>query len=276
MKKHNIKVNIILIVIALFYIFVFIPQNKLLLAAQMYAEPDSYAPTSNYNDVVNKILDFIGSRQENKSNEEITPTPNSTIPNPTGPYDYQPEITSALQPSLPKNSANIFPYRQCDYPNSPMHNGCNICKAGCGIVSVSIILSKFAIMADPVTVEKKYEEFGFNAGCDGTYMYDAKTMLERYGLKTSNYIFASNYGYSINSVAQDIRDKVKNGWVVLALGQFCLNGCGHFFVITDIDSSNQVTSYDPYYEPNSRNQPINYTSRYPFPLYKYAFGVRKE
>lgn len=276
MCKFILKVNIIFITITLLYLLIAIPHIQFVHATQMYDDPgtsSSDTTTSNYNDAIKILLKFMSIDSDGQNNTAPTPTPIVNLNYPT-PF-YTPYDGATPSDASPAPSSSIIPYRQCDYAHVPMYNGCNICKVGCGITSVSIALSNYGINADPIAVENQYQLNGFYAGCDGTYLYDAKRILELYGLKTSNYIFASNTGYKIDLVAQDVRDKVKNGWIVFALAKFCNNGCRHFFIITDIDSSNRVTSYDPYYEPDSRTQPINYQARYPFPIYEYAFGIKK-
>ena len=198
-----------------------------------------------------------------------------------------PDATVSGTPSPTQPVAGAFKYyRQCDYRSVRLRDGgaeCTMCKAGCGITAAAGVLATLQNSSiDPPTVLKRYTELGFESGCGGTTMSAAKKILDSYGLKTSaTYLFGSSKGYSINQVDEDIREKVKNGWYVFVLGTFCEGGCGHFFVITDIDSANNVTSYDPYYfdgkrfPPPSTSQPINYSRSNPFPVYKWAFAVRR-
>ncbi len=181
-------------------------------------------------------------------------------------------------------------YRQCNYRNINVVNNCKkdgtsatMCNMGCGMTSVAMILSTLLQdTIDPIQVWKKYNDNGASISCAGTNVADAKTVIESYksrGIQTSAtnlFSYGHNNAASIDEVASDIRQKVKNGWYVFVLADFCEGGCGHFFVITDIDDNNVVTSYDPYYEPPEASRlPINYTNRYPFPKYRTAFAVKK-
>lgn len=215
------------------------------------------------------------SNSSNNSNNRNSSTQNVTDPN-----ALSPEQLASYPTPQTVNGFKI--YRQCNYRNISTIKGCTnsgtLCSMGCGITSAAMILSTILKQnIDPVTLLKKYKDMKAYIGCDGTNADDAKKVIQGYGLQTSGYLF--NYGHSnaatIGQVAPDIREKVKNGWYVFALTDFCKDGCSHYFVITDIDANNVVTSYDPYYEtPENSKLPINYTNRYPFPKYRTAFAVK--
>ncbi|PIZ62586.1 hypothetical protein COY16_03870 [Candidatus Roizmanbacteria bacterium CG_4_10_14_0_2_um_filter_39_13] len=266
MRNNFIKVNIRNVQIYLGSIILFV---FLLLTSGLYnpsfaaiPETDSGGSTSGFrnNSAIREILNLLGGGPDD---EQYYYTEDPTDPN-----------ISPVYPS-PYNQGNITAYRQCNYRSTTMHNGCTLCYAGCGLTAASITLSAFGIKVDPPAMNNKYRELGLYAGCSGSHLASAKTVIEKYGLKTSQYLFGGGV-YTIEEVAPDIRAKVKSGWIVFVLTHFCSGGCGHFIVITDIDEANRVTSYDPYYEPpESSIQPISYQARYPFPKYIAGFAVRK-
>jgi|GEM_PF-6059385 len=273
MRKKFLKVNIRNVQIYLCSIFLFAfllltlgPRNPSF-AAIPEIDPGNSTSKSLNNKVIREIFNLLGGGLDDEqyhTDDEQHYTDDPTDPN-----------ISPIYPSPDNNQSNITAYRQCNYRNTTMPNGCTLCYAGCGLTAASITLSAFGINVDPPTMNNKYRELGLYAGCNGSHLASAKTVIETYGLKTSQYLFGSG-PYTIEQVAQDIRDKVKNGWIVFALTHFCEGGCGHFIVITDIDEANRVTSYDPYYEPpESSPQPISYQGRYPFPKYIAGFAVRK-
>ena len=244
---------------------------------------------SNYNDtpslkserdMLQTILDLLDSNNDSIA----TPTTNNVQPTTT-------PTTSNGQPTATQTppSTSFTAFRQCNYRNNVLKTNadgttCSICRAGCGPTAVATALSIFGISADPVEIVKKYSQNNLFISCEGTNLNDAKKIFESYGLRTyphlnkdqKSSLFASESGFRIDEVAIDIRNQVKNGWVVFALLKMCSGGCKHFTIITDIDSQNRVTSYDPYYEPpESSKTPINYSSRSFQPLYLYAFAVRR-
>ena len=75
------------------------------------------------------------------------------------------------------------------------------------------------------------------------------------------------------TVVPDLKKYLDSGWTFFALANFCEGGCGHYFWITDIDNKDNIWAYDPAY--GRYEIPYNENSRYPFPLYRLAFGVKK-
>lgn len=166
-------------------------------------------------------------------------------------------------------------YDQChsDFGNTPLPQGCTICRAGCGPTTVSMIVSSFF---DPSFNPKKtidyYQARGYYIGCSGSYIDDAKKLLKSLGFTTTDYRVYKLA--TADKVYQDFKKYLDGGWTIFALANFCENGCGHFFWVVDVDDQKNIWAYDPYY---GRKQlpPFNENQYYPFPKYRYAFGVRK-
>jgi len=293
MRKYLPKVNtsvftIISIIIASISILSF--ANKVRAREAEFDNGYESNYPSNYNDtpslkserdMLQTILDLLDSNNDSTTLPTITPSTN-----PAQSQGSNPSPTSSI--SIPP-STSFTAFRQCNYRNNVLKTNadgttCSICRAGCGPTAVATALSIFGISADPVEIVKKYSQNNLFISCEGTNLNDAKKIFESYGLRTyphlnkdkKSSLFASESGFRIDEVAIDIRNQVKNGWVVFALLKMCSGGCKHFTIITDIDSQNRVTSYDPYYEPpESSKTPINYSSRSFQPLYLYAFAVRR-
>ena len=96
-------------------------------------------------------------------------------------------------------------------------------------------------------------------------------MFQSLGLKTTDYL-VFNLEKS-DTVVPDLRKYLNAGWTFFTLANFRDNGGGHFFWITDIDNQGNIFAYDPYY--GRYEIPYNENSRYPYPLYRVAFGVKK-
>ena len=198
----------------------------------------------------------------------------------TGKFDPITTVTPSITNPFPLSTgqpiqSNYIYYSQCNgpYDNYSLPQGCTLCKAGCGPTTVSMILTSY-LQADynPQKIVDLYTQKGFYAGCDGSSYSDAKAVLNQMGLKTTDYMIYNNA--TINEVADDFKNYLKNGWTLFTLGRYCDAGCGHFFWITTIDENNNVWAYDPYYGRLSAT-PFNENRYYPFPKYRVAFGVKK-
>ncbi len=168
-------------------------------------------------------------------------------------------------------------YSQCQgsYDSYPLAEGCNVCQAGCGPVTVSMILSSYIDQKyTPPEVVEIYKSNGW-AAC-GTGLSYAKSVLTSRGVKTSDYILPfSGREYSIDEVRDDFKSYLDNGWTLFVLAWFKPNqGYGHYFWITDIDQNGNVLAYDPWYGAG-QSAPINQNVRYPLPKYAAAFAVKK-
>lgn len=195
-----------------------------------------------------------------------------------------PSITpSSIQPSTNPSSSGssnqngYVYYSQCQgsYDDYPLAPGCNVCQAGCGPVTVSMILSSYVDQKyTPPEVVEIYKDNGW-AAC-GTGLSYAKSVLTSRGVKTSDYIVPfSGYEYSIEEVRDDFKSYLDNGWTIFVLAWFRPGqGGGHYFWVTGIDENGNVLAYDPYYGAG-QSAPINENVRYPLPKYAAAFAVKK-
>lgn len=214
------------------------------------------------------------------------PVINTPIPTlePTAVPTPQPSITlSSIQPSTypsssgSSNQNGYVYYSQCQgsYDDYPLAPGCNVCQAGCGPVTVSMILSSYVDQKyTPPEVVEIYKDNGW-AAC-GTGLSYAKSVLTSRGVKTSDYIVPfSGYEYSIEEVRDDFKSYLDNGWTIFVLAWFRPGqGGGHYFWVTGIDENGNVLAYDPYYGAG-QSAPINENVRYPLPKYAAAFAVKK-
>ena len=125
---------------------------------------------------------------------------------------------------------------------------------------------------NPQFIVNQYKSKGYYLGCSGSSYYDAKTLLQNYGLKTTDFIYFNLE--SADKVVDDLKKYFNAGWTFFTLANFKENGGGHFFWITNIDSQRNIWAYDPYYG-RFQTPPINQNSRYPFPKYRVVFGVKK-
>jgi hypothetical protein len=145
--------------------------------------------------------------------------------------------------------------------------------AGCGPTTVSMISSSYVDKKyDPKTIVSLYDKNNYLLGGDGSRYSDAHELLKGLGLKTTDYLVFNSE--KSDTVVPQLRKYLSAGWTFFTLASFCSEGCGHYFWITDIDNQGNIIAYDPAY---GRYQiPYNENSRYPYPLYKVAFGVKKQ
>lgn len=181
-----------------------------------------------------------------------------------------------LPPSKSKASVSGFNpvyYPQCGgpYDNDPMPNGCNLCAAGCGPTSVSMILSSYVNKQfDPPAVLKLYAQNGSPAGCQGTTIVDAQNILSQNGMKTTDVIY---YVDSSNDEAiTDMKSYIQSGWTLLTLVSYAKDW-SHFYWVTNIDQNNNVWAYDP--GDAKRPVPLNENTVQPPAKYMLAIGVKK-
>jgi len=232
----------------------------------------------------------VGSTITQKPSETVSPTPNF---NPfielidiflnlgLGTYDNQEYTESNISTSIsispsPVSSniqTNKIYFAQCNgYGNISLPSGCNLCEAGCGPTTVAMIASSYLGSGyNPKQIVDFYEKNNYYLSCAGSRYSDAKTALEKMGLKTTSYMTYDQE--TSDTVYADFKKYIDAGWTIFTLASFCDNGCGHFFWVTDVKNGN-ILAYDPYYGKNS-TPPINENSRYPFPKYRVAFGVKK-
>jgi hypothetical protein len=124
---------------------------------------------------------------------------------------------------------------------------------------------------NPKTIVNLYDTNGYVLGCDGSRYQEAHELLKSLGLKTTDYLVFD--AEKSETVVPDLKKYLNSGWTFFTLANFCEEGCGHYFWITDIDAKGNIWAYDPAY--GRYEIPYNENSRYPFPLYRLAFGVKK-
>ncbi|MBI5127421.1 C39 family peptidase [Candidatus Roizmanbacteria bacterium] len=199
---------------------------------------------------------------------ETTQTPSGTE-NPSSPD------TSTTNNNQPPTTGLAY-FAQCDseYADLPLPDGnCNLCQAGCGPTTVAMIASSYlGSNFNPRTIVNMYKSRGYLLSCAGSTYYDAKSILESLGLKTTDYI-VFNFE-TADQVTGDLKKFLNSGWTFFTLANFKSTGGGHYFWITDIDDKGNIWAYDPYYG-RLQAPPFNENSRYPFPEYRIAFGVKK-
>jgi len=135
------------------------------------------------------------------------------------------------------------------------------------MIASSLVDKKY----DPKTIVEIYRKNNYLLGGSGSRYTDAHELLKALGLKTTDYlVFDSEKS---DTVVPQLRKYLNAGWTFFTLASYCSGGCGHYFWITDIDTSGNIWAYDPAY---GRYQiPYNENTRYPYPLYRLAFGVKK-
>jgi len=171
------------------------------------------------------------------------------------------------------DNEKIYYYQCGEYGSYSLPSGCTLCSDGCGPTSVAMIAASYIDKnITPQTIVDLYKNHGYLLGCGGSRYSDAKSALESYGLKTTSYMIYNLE--TADQVVNDFRNYINSGWTIFTLVNLCQAGCGHFFWITNIDSQGNILAYDPYY--GSTEIPYNENSRSPFPLYRLAFGVKKQ
>jgi len=236
------------------------------------AEPSatlSATPTNNSNvklitDLLSILLD-LGKNTQTIPTNQLTPTPFLSI------FPINP--TSGNPPNPP--NGDLIYYSQCggSFDSYSLPSVCTLCRAGCGPTTVAMITASYIDNSiTPQTIVDLYKQKGYFLGCAGSRYSDAKNALESYGITTTDYLLYSLE--TIDQVAADFKNYINNGWTIFVLANYCDAGCGHFFWITDVSANNDTWAYDPYYG-RFQSPPYNEKSRYPFPKYRVAFGVKK-
>lgn len=196
----------------------------------------------------------------------VTPTPQSN--NLTPP----PQSNNPPSSGNPQSGSKTY-YAQCNgYGDLALPSGCTLCRSGCGPTTVAMIAASYlGSQYNPKTIVDLYKNKGFFLGCGGSYYADAKAAIESLGLKTTSYM-SYNLG-TADRVASDFKKYIDAGWTIFTLANFRPDGGGHFFWVTEVRGNN-IYAYDPFYGKSS-TPPIDENSRYPFPKYRLAFGVKK-
>jgi len=236
-------------------------QNKILFTNEKIIP----TPSDSIHKLENKIKDFFQLMDDLNSigqgaNNNQSPVTNNPTP-----------ITNNQSPVT--NNPSLTYYSQCgDLGSLPLPDGCTLCYAGCGPTTVSMIASSYLGKDyDPKTIVDLYKSKSYLLGCAGSRYSDAKQVLQSLGLKTTDYLV---YNFeTADQVVPDLKKYLDAGWTFFVLASFKESGGGHYFWITDIDNQDNILAYDPYY--GRFEIPYNENGRYPYPLYRLAFGVKR-
>jgi len=233
--------------------------------------PTKTADENAYDNNTKVLINLLSVLLNNSNETSITPSTSVSQP-----------LTLTVTPTNKKNkkgseqpAGKYVYYAQCggEFDSYPLPSGCTICYAGCGPTTVSMIAASYIDKnITPKTIVDLYKQKGYLLGCAGSRASDAKSALSSYGVKTTDFM---TFSYdTIDTAAKEFKNYVNNGWTIFILADFCDGGCGHFFWITEIGNNNDTWAYDPYYG-RLQPPPYNEKSRYPFPKYRMAFGVKK-
>lgn len=237
-----------------------IENPDLTLIVDLGKNPDDFNPLLEFLNIFINFGQGVGSSTQNQSSTTIQP---QNLP------------TGQANPSSTPNprSSNFTYFAQCNgYGDIALPDGCNLCYAGCGPTTVAMISASYlGNNFNPKTIVDTYKSNGYLLGCAGSRYSDAKQVLQGLGLKTTDYLV---YNFeTADQVVPDLRKYLNAGWTFFTLASFRDVGGGHFFWITNIDNQGNIFAYDPYY--GRYEIPYNENSRYPYPLYRLAFGVKK-
>lgn len=279
MKKIYRIVNYFILVILFFSLFLAVPKSIYSATTQTATYDTSLKPLI---DLLN-ILFGGGAPTTNQPQLNISPTGTSSPGASITPF-------VSLTPTQTGLGGFTY-YPQCNgnFDNYPLQFGCNICQAGCGIATTSMILSSFVDQKfTPPAVEEIYKQTYnlydqmkdpqlnslkkyFATGCDGSSIGGAQTILKQNGVRTSDIqIYSSN-----DEALADFKNYLNAGWTMYVLGRYCDGGCDHFFWVTQVDANNNVWAYDSYYG-RFQVAPFDENLYYPFPQYRMAFPVKKQ
>lgn len=201
--------------------------------------------------------------------------------NPLFNFGNQNQLNQTVETGLTQQSGQGQPtgltyYPQCDgpYDNYSLVGGCNICQAGCGQTTTAMILSSYVDKKfTPPVVADLYAKNGVVSGCKGTNIMDAQNIMKQNGVLTTDLIINSSTDNT--QILSDFKSYLRNGWTLFTLARYCSQGCGHFIWIVDVDSNNNVWTYDSFYGRKQIPPPFNENKYNPFPYYRVAFGVKK-
>jgi hypothetical protein len=237
------------------------------LSPEQKAKEDATIFTNTLNTLINLPFLFLQSTGTNEGEPSPTPTPDIQTSIPT---NYQ------LPTTIP--STKLSYYSQCSgpYDEKSLPDGCTVCKAGCGPVSVSMILSSYVDKTlNPLKTIALMDKAGVRMGCYGSYISEIYSYLKGRGdLKVSDFIIPSDKELTAKEVAKDFEGYTKSGWTIFVLANFKKGAGGHYFWVTDIKSNGDILAYDPYYG-KQQTPPISENKYSPAPYYRYAFAVKK-
>lgn len=288
--KEKKFIILFLVIILLNFCFIFfnkkifaVTPSELEISITIY--PTQTDSSDNGSSILIDLFKIFFSMPNFKTEPINTPCENGLCPSPTLeiiPTNFNP-LTINPTPNVLNNNINqnqdnfnYVYYDQChpDFGNTPLPQGCTLCRAGCGPTTVAMIISSLLNPSfNPERTVEYYKEKGFYVGCEGSFIFHAKEVLNQLGFLTTDYLLFDSYA-TAELLYKELKNYFNRGWTFFVLADFCEGGCGHYFWVVNIDDQKNVWAYDPYY---GRKQlpPFNENQYYPFPKYRYAFGVKK-
>jgi len=242
------------IIILILFLFLF---NQFSLIKPLVAQTPATNTTNNIDlsilGELIRLLFSLGFRPQGGNLPDLTPipgnvhsgansAPSAPAPYNPGPIPFTPPSGYVYYSQCGASQYSPNPYKNKDFGGYSLPNGCNICKAGCGPTTVSMILG--SLVNKSITPEAVVDYYGstnllkakipYYLGCDGSRASDAQAALNNlggsYGLKTTAFRLYNSQSVG-QQVANDFRNWLRSGWTIFALANYCENGCGHFFWI---------------------------------------------
>lgn len=247
------------------------------LSPEQKAKEDATIFTNTLNTLINLPFLFMQSTGSTEK-ESPSPTPDIQTIIPTH-YELRTTPSSPSPTNYALRTTNSLTYySQCSgpYDEKPLPNGCTVCQAGCGPVSVSMILASYVDKTlNPLKTIDLMDKAGVHIGCYGSYISEIYSYLKNRGdLKVSDFIIPSEKELSAKEIAKDFEGYTKSGWTIFVLANFKKGSGGHYFWVTDVKSNGDILAYDPYYG-KQQTPPIPENRYTPAPYYRYAFAVKK-
>ena len=233
-------------------------------------------PTTPVDALNNKIKDFFDLLNLLYSTTAIDSDENQNNNPGQGTPIISPPIISPTTDQKNQGSNKVYYGQGSDqYGNITLPPNCLLRSCGCGPTSVAMIASSY-ISTDynPQKIVDIYIKNNYSMCC-GSYSGSAKSVLKSLGLKTTDYIINEYPPVAASEVTPVLKKYIDAGWTLFVLAYYRPNnGGGHYFWITDIDSSGNILAYDPYYGQGS-SPPLNENKYSPFPEYAQVFGVKQ-
>lgn len=263
MDKKKISVNIIIIIFLLFFNLIPVfsideKKDSSVKLDEFKLTPIIASPTIVENNFFNDIFDNQDEDNQNNKNNQKNKQKTTSYS----------KIINGLVYYTQYGNYYLLPKQDGDEDKK-----CTIHYAGCGPTTSAMIIASYVNKS--ITPEKIVDYFGkkgYYLGCSGSSIYDNKSVLEEYGVKTSADVMSFSLDES-DKIISILKNYLKAGWTFFALANFKENGGGHFFWIVDIDESGNFWAFDPWY--GRYTQPFNENTYYPFPKYRKIFKVRK-
>lgn len=160
--------------------------------------------------------------------------------------------------SYTDHSLVYYSQRQPEYAGEPFDGSdCNINKGGCGIATVSMIISSLTDKKiNPIELKNKY--YASQSYCVSS-VGEAQDAFRAEGLPNHNTIFWADpmeYGawgaLAGDTLKTEMRNNLLPGCALFTLGT--INGIGHFWWIPKVDENGTIYTMDPWYGWNRSEQ----------------------